>query len=393
MIENFNSALNEMLAFVEQEARKIETLMNALRTTLKGRPLALFGRWSLVGQQILDACSDYGMEAACFCNFDGECGIVESKSGKAVPLIDTTTLLRDFPEATVVICSYFRKNDAVMDLVQHGFSGQRLVPWEWAAKIVRLQLFLDVSNSYHIHIDKYSWAFDLFKDEVSKQTLLDRLRLYLCGTKIKKNSMCSQYFEDGLITLGEREIFVDGGAHNGESAIEFIEQIKSAGGGYAHVYSFEPGPGNFKEAVKNISNYPNVTVIQKGLWNMETELTFFDKQDTLGSSFVNVPDKPEESGNIVQNVPVTSLDTFFSEIPKSDWPTFIKMDIEGAEREALLGAANIIGRVKPKLAICTYHKPEDIYVLPKTIMRIRSDYEFALRHYNDGPYETVLYAV
>jgi len=196
-----------------------------------------------------------------------------------------------------------------------------------------------------------------------------------------------------LLTLGEREIFVDGGAQKGESAIEFIEKVKSAGGGYAHVYSFEPGSDNFKEAVKNTSRYPNVTVIQKGLWNIESELTFFDKEDTLGSSFVIVPDKLEKSGNLIQNVPVTSLDMFFSGIPESNWPTFIKMDIEGAEQEALMGAANIIRSAKPKLAICAYHKPEDIYVLPKIITRIHGDYRFGLRHYQNGPYETVLYAV
>ena len=68
------------------------------------------------------------------------------------------------------------------------------------------------------------------------------------------------------------------------------------------------------------------------------------------------------------------------------------MDIEGAELEALKGAEQIIRNFKPKLAICAYHKPEDLYTLPELIKSFRDDYVFYLRHYTDTLYETVLYA-
>lgn len=87
---------------------------------------------------------------------------------------------------------------------------------------------------------------------------------------------------------------------------------------------------------------------------------------------------------------MTALDMFFQE---REAPTFIKMDIEGAEKEALIGAEQIIRCHKPKLAICVYHKPEDIYVLPELINSFREDYRFYLRHYSNTIYETVLYAV
>jgi hypothetical protein len=69
------------------------------------------------------------------------------------------------------------------------------------------------------------------------------------------------------------------------------------------------------------------------------------------------------------------------------------MDIEGAEKEALLGAKRIIKTVKPKLCVCAYHKPEDIYELPKTILALNHEYKLYLRHYTDVLYETVLYAI
>ena len=73
--------------------------------------------------------------------------------------------------------------------------------------------------------------------------------------------------------------------------------------------------------------------------------------------------------------------------------TFIKMDIEGAEREAILGAKKIISEQKPKLAISVYHHPKDILVLPKLILHINGDYTFYLRHYALSTSETVLYAI
>ncbi len=72
--------------------------------------------------------------------------------------------------------------------------------------------------------------------------------------------------------------------------------------------------------------------------------------------------------------------------------TFIKMDIEGAEYDALCGARKIIASQKPKLAICVYHKAEDIIEIPRLILDINPDYKFALRHYSLFDTETVLYA-
>jgi hypothetical protein len=69
------------------------------------------------------------------------------------------------------------------------------------------------------------------------------------------------------------------------------------------------------------------------------------------------------------------------------------MDIEGAELNALEGAANTIKRFQPKLAICVYHKPEDIFVIPQLIKRLNPDYTLYLDNFTSGPYETVLFAL
>lgn len=74
------------------------------------------------------------------------------------------------------------------------------------------------------------------------------------------------------------------------------------------------------------------------------------------------------------------LDTYVARknLPRID---YIKLDIEGAELDMLHGAAKIIVRCKPKMAICAYHKPEDLWTLAPYVKSLRSDYEFAFRHY------------
>ena len=92
-----------------------------------------------------------------------------------------------------------------------------------------------------------------------------------------------------------------------------------------------------------------------------------------------------EEGGI--SVDVIKLDNFISENP-----TIIKMDIEGAELDSLKGASEIISSLKPKLAICIYHKAMDFYDITTYLKKLVPEYHFKIRQHEDGIYETVLYA-
>ena len=88
-------------------------------------------------------------------------------------------------------------------------------------------------------------------------------------------------------------------------------------------------------------------------------------------------------------IPVCALD----EVCGDEKITFIKMDVEGSEYKALLGAEKIISCCKPKLAISIYHNPEDIWELPELILKMNPDYKFYIRHYSLAGEDTVLYAI
>lgn len=96
-----------------------------------------------------------------------------------------------------------------------------------------------------------------------------------------------------------------------------------------------------------------------------------------------------EVGETLVALEVTSVDNVLS----GNKATFIKMDIEGSELEALKGCRRTIEMYHPKLAVCVYHREEDIFEIPKFILECYQGYRFFLRHYAHSASETVLYAI
>ena len=122
----------------------------------------------------------------------------------------------------------------------------------------------------------------------------------------------------------------------------------------------------------------NIKIIPKGTWREETILGFVSSGD---GSYIT-------AGTGDSSIEVTTIDKEIKEKV-----TFIKMDIEGSEWDALHGARRIIQEQKPILAVCLYHKPEDLFRIPKYMKKLVPDYDIYIRHYTDMLWETVCYAV
>ncbi len=191
-----------------------------------------------------------------------------------------------------------------------------------------------------------------------------------------------QYFDEDIIKLNEDEIFIDGGAFDGSTSRRFSEKC---GGKYKKIYTFEPDALCIENVRKGIKDLKNIHLYELGLWDKKDVLRF--KVTGGGDSSLNCTGNTEK-GNFIE-VNVSSVDNILNGNPAS----FIKMDIEGAELKALQGAKNTIQKYKPKLAICIYHKPEDIFEIPQYIKGLVPEYKFFIRHYSSSLFETVLYAI
>lgn len=175
-------------------------------------------------------------------------------------------------------------------------------------------------------------------------------------------------------------IFIDCGAFDGSTVKDFV---KYCGGKYNKIYSFEPIPRQYENCLQNIQKWgiERVEFIQKGVWSSKAAFNFLD----------GGPGSCVSAGG---TVPVEVID-IDSAVAENEKVTFIKMDVEGAELEALKGAYNTIRRCKPKLAVCIYHKPSDIIEIPLWISAVLPDYNyrFYIRHHYVNRWETVLYAL
>jgi FkbM family methyltransferase len=183
------------------------------------------------------------------------------------------------------------------------------------------------------------------------------------------------FYPTDLFTLGKDETYVDGGAYTGDTIELFIERTAGA---FNRVIAFEPDPHNFARLAKRFEGEKRVEPKNLGLFSRKDVLKF-SSSDERASGIA-------EDGDI--SVPVTSIDT------EIDGPvTFIKMNIEGAELEALNGARNTIQKWKPRLCVSGYHKASHLWEVPLLIRELYPDYKLYLRQHDGGVIESTFYAL
>lgn len=187
----------------------------------------------------------------------------------------------------------------------------------------------------------------------------------------------NQYFDLPTLRPKTQEIFVDGGAFDGATSRAFAQWNNN----YGKIYAFEPNPKMSAICRKALSGIPNSQWFPYGLWSQAATLDFGGEGQ--GAHFTEAG---TSSGSQVQAVTLDS-------IVGQDDVTFIKMDLEGAEASALQGAEKTIRRCKPRLAVCVYHKPSDLWIIPELLLQFNPEYTFYMRHYSLSDLETVLYAV
>jgi len=208
---------------------------------------------------------------------------------------------------------------------------------------------------------------------------------------LKKTALDIQYFDKDILPPKKNEVFIDGGSFNLQDSINFNDWCS---GNYKAIYAFEPDNNNFSK-FESILNKPPFTsnsekthrIINKGLHSESGRLVFSHGRGA--SSSLKVIDKDDSLPAGVSMVNVTSID----DILRGKKATFIKLDIEGAELEALKGAKNTIVKHNPRMAIAIYHKNEDILEIPLYILSLNPNYKFFLRHYSTWKTETILYCV
>ncbi|MBQ8172180.1 MAG: FkbM family methyltransferase [Oscillospiraceae bacterium] len=191
-----------------------------------------------------------------------------------------------------------------------------------------------------------------------------------------------QYFDEKVI-FDEGEVFVDAGVLDLATSLLFAQKCKERNISKFSMIAFEPDKECYINCKAIAAQHPelDIELVNSGLYSSNTTIGFNSLDN--GRSTISEDD---DSSTFID---VVTLDSYINDRRV----TYIKMDIEGAELEALKGCAETIRKQKPKLAISIYHKPEDLTEIPVFIKSLVPEYKFYIRHYSDSISETVLYAL
>lgn len=239
-------------------------------------------------------------------------------------------------------------------------------------------------NDYIQNKEAFCRAYDRLEDDFSKKTMEAFINGCITGDveELEKLQWDGQYFNE-LTKECQVGCFVDCGAYVGdtiEKAVEFYQNKLQK------IVAFEPDMQNIrllKEKVLECGvTEEKLQLITKGTWS---------KEDVLHFSSSNSSSSISEEGDI--EIEVDSIDHALEKVSESI--DFIKMDVEGSEKESLLGAANTIKKYHPLLAVCVYHKEEDLYELTRIIDELSGEnpYRFYLKYHGPDLRELVLYAI
>lgn len=308
------------------------------------------------------------------------------KTGKyeGIPIIPLSDVLKSEPKnSPVFFISVSEGEEEIRKELEKYYSPSQI----YHSEVALYDAFHLNISEYQDYVLKNQMGFEKLssdlEDELSKETLSSVLLGRTTGNSeyFKKVKVPHQYYVPEIITFQDQEVMVELGSNDGETLKEFLALCPN----YSCIYCFEPEVACIPPLEGLQKSNKNVYLIKKGAWSSTQVLTFCSDAGANGSSHIS---EDFQSGQNVYQIEVAAVDDVVKEKI-----TYMKMDVEGAELEALKGAQKQIQENKPKLAVSVYHKPEDLLQIPRYLKSLVPEYKFYLRHHTNTGFDTVLYAV
>jgi FkbM family methyltransferase len=282
---------------------------------------------------------------------------------------------------------YADLNNIYQELLRHTTKDSIYSPVEFSYLCGRNGINLDCywmqseSDFYGEYSREIIETLKIFEDDQSRSLFLQILKYREFGelSDLPHPDLNSeQYLPTGLSTPPKNLRMLDLGACKGENLEFFLNR--------GHIVDFasffEPDYSNFVFLAEKLRalKIQNSLVLPLAAWD-ETKLLSFEASSDTSSHLVEAGDSFIQAVNLSDFLATTSVN-------------YIKMDIEGAEYEALLGLEPIIKRDCPHLAISVYHKPDDMWKIGLWLhSKFGNEYTFHLRVYNFQTFDTLLYAI
>ena len=405
---NIKNIIIENLEAARDEPSFLEILFgDCFQEVKKGLPVILFGAGDL-GVEMFSALSNAGITPAYFCDNNP---LIVGKMKCGIQIISFKDLINLHRNSIIIVASQKYAKEITQQLLETGFEtenvkcqsdnfltniiymyssfGTQTINTGYKQSCSSLNLY-----DYLIEdIDRISGAYSILSDSRSKNLLIDKISYFVSDNNFAlfKKFIINYsepliefgpfnydgtpedyyYFNNGIVSVENNEIYVDVGAYDGDTISSFLAACDKKGVKYKKIISFEPDPHCYRRLIDNTQGVRDLTNINKGLWNSNKKLSFLSSQEAV----IDQAGQINEQGNI--KIDVITLDDFL----KTEIVTFIKMDPAGnIIPKVIEGASNTIKENKPKLAIGAYHSFNSIYEIPLQLKQINPSYEIYLRH-------------
>lgn len=225
--------------------------------------------------------------------------------------------------------------------------------------------------------------YDKLADYHSKKVLTSILKNWLFldtnGLGSVKREL-ADYYDLDLVSTGENCVFVDAGAYSGDAALAYINAY---GRNYKRIYCYEAYEKAVEPLKNNMEEYENVVIRPIGLSSGELQSRLILEEDQ------RLTGKHSDREKAI-TVKTTSIDLDITE--KID---FLKIDVNGREKQVLQGVRNHMEKEHPSLLIALYHEMNHLLDIPQMITEVDSSYKLYLRYYGGDliPTNYILYAV
>ena len=332
------------------------------------KPIVLYGMGN-GADKIIKVLEEYGIE---YNDIFASDAFVRDKVFHGHKISSYSALKEKYGEMIVLLCFSSERAEVIENIRKIAFEQELYAP---EVPVIGGGLFNEAylkANS-----ERLERVYNRLADDISRKTFENTVSFKLSG-KINYLFDCQVSKDEpynSFLSLSENESFFDLGAYNGDTVADFISRVTD----YGSITAVEPDIKSFKKLEINTKNIERLRLVNAVI------------SDFCGKGGFSM------KGGRNSGASAKGTETDFVTVDclcKTQIPTFIKMDLEGEERKAIIGSAQTIECHKPKMLISCYHRTEDLFAIPETVFNIRSDYKLYMRHFSAVPaWDTNFYFV
>jgi FkbM family methyltransferase len=383
--ERLRDELDELLSEdIASAQRREREAFDELASPYEDR-LVLFGAGNL-GRHMLVVLREAGVEPLAFA--DNNAGLWGQEI-EGVRVLSPEDAAREYGQSAAFVVTIWNPHQAFGPLRDQllRLGCERVVTcaalfWKYPEHCLPYYV-LDLPSRILPQADQIRAAFEVWADEPSRDEYVAqvRLRLRLDFDGLAAPAREDLYFPADVFSLSRDEVFVDCGAFTGDTLAAFL---RHSGGAFREIVTLEPDPANLTALRGQVAALPDeirerVTVLPLAASSRRQRLRFA-ATGTLTSAL------SADGDLLVEAVPLDGLGWHHP-------PTYVKLDVEGAEMDALRGMCGLVHSASPRLAVSVYHTPSDLWQAPLVVASCCDSYRFHLRSYGQTGFDLVCYAV